>query len=109
HAEDVLVDEEVLAELAVRDDRKARHGRPKAAVAFESIHASSTRGSSPRTSASTVSVWTTFAGSFSRPRTGWGARYGLSVSARIRSAGTRRAAPRRSSAFGYVTFPAKET
>ena len=38
---------------------------------------------------------TTFAGSFGRPRTGCGARYGVSVSARIRSAGTR---PRRSAA-----------
>src|SRR4029079_19705583 len=60
-AEYVLVDEEVLAEHAVGDDREAGHERPKAAVAFASIRASSTCGSSPRTSASVVSVWTTCA------------------------------------------------
>ena len=51
-------------------------------------------------SASAATVWTTCAGSFGRPRTGCGARYGLSVSTRIRSAGTARAASRSSSAFG---------
>ena len=46
--------------------------------------------SSPRAAASAATVWTTFAGSFGRPRSGCGARYGLSVSARSRSAGTAR-------------------
>ena len=41
----------------------------------------------PAGPASAARVWTTFAGSFCRPRTGCGARYGTSVSARIRSAG----------------------
>ena len=105
-AEDVLVDEEVLAEVLLRADG---HERPKAAVAFASICASSSVGSSSRAAASAASVWTTFAGSFGRPRTGCGARYGLSVSASRRSAGTCVAATRRSDAFGKVTFPAKET
>ena len=52
HAEDVLVGQEVLAELAVRDDGERRHGRPNAAAAFVSICASSSSGSSPRTCAS---------------------------------------------------------
>ena len=53
------------------------------------------RRSSPRASASTASVCTTFAGSFAPARgRGCGARYGLSVSTRIRSAGTRAAASR---------------
>ena len=41
-------------------------------------------------------VWTTLAGSFDVPRTGCGARYGLSVSTRIRSAGIAAAASRSS-------------
>src|SRR5262249_38100116 len=105
HAEDVLVGEEVLAELLLRDDRH----RPKAALAFVSIRAASSSASTPRTSASVASVWTTYAGSFVRPRSACGARYGLSVSARRRSAGTAFAASRSSGAFGYVTFPANET
>ena len=48
------------------------------------------RRSSPRASASTASVCTTYAGSLGRPRTGCGARYGLSVSTRRRSPGTLR-------------------
>ena len=53
-------------------------------------------------------MWITYAGSFVRPRTGCGARYGLSVSASSRSAGTR-APPRAARAFLYVTLPANET
>ena len=68
-AEDVVVDQEVLAELAVGRDRKL-HGRSKAAVAFASIARSSWSRSSPRASARVARVWRTFAGSFGRPRTG---------------------------------------
>ena len=67
HAEDVLVDEEVLAELLLRANA---HGRRNAAAALASIRAASSAGSSPRTPASAATVWTTFAGSFGRPRTG---------------------------------------
>src|SRR5438874_3186525 len=91
HAEDVLVDQEVLAELLLRSDHSAKHS-----VAFASMRAASSPGSSPRVSASVRSVWTTLAGSFSRPRLGCGARYGQSVSARILSAETRAAASRSS-------------
>src|SRR5688500_13404838 len=105
HAEDVLVGEEVLAEPLLRNHR---HGREKAAVAFASMRAASSAASSPRAAASAATVWTTWAGSFGLPRNGCGARYGLSVSARILSAGTCAAASRSSAAFGYVTLPAKE-
>ena len=68
-AEDVVVDQEVLAEIAVGRDGQL-HGRPKAAVAFASIARSSSSRSSPRASARVARVWTTCAGSFRRPRTG---------------------------------------
>ena len=71
HAEDVLVDEEVLAELLLGTDA---HGNPKAAAALASMRAASSPASSPRTSASAATVCTTCAGSFGRPRTGCGAR-----------------------------------
>src|SRR5207237_579715 len=106
HAEDVLVDEEVLTELLLRANA---HGSRNAVDAFASIRRPSSSGSSPRVSASAASVCTTYAGSFVLPRTGCGARYGQSVSARILSTGTCAAAPRSSAALGYVTFPAKET
>ena len=86
HAEDVLVDEEVLAELLLRRDVLTA-GRSSARRSRRSARASSS-ASSPRASASAARVWTTFAGSFGRPRRGCGARYGQSVSARSRSAGT---------------------
>ena len=73
-SEDVFVGEKVLAELAVRRHRVAAHGSSKASAAFDSICRPSSSTSSPRASASIVYVWTTFAGSFGRPRTGWGAR-----------------------------------
>src|SRR5262249_49716328 len=105
HAEDVLVDEEVLTKLLLRRDAH----KPNAAVALASILVPSSEASSPRAAASAVTVCTTYAGSFGLPRTGCGARYGLSVSARMRSPGTRAAASRSSGAFGYVTFPANDT
>ena len=73
-SEDVVVGEEVLAELAIRRHRVAAHGSSKASAAFDSICRPSSATSSPRASASIVYVWTTLAGSFGRPRTGWGAR-----------------------------------
>src|SRR6266849_511474 len=104
--EDVLVDQEVLPQPLLRAHRQCS---PKAAVAFASICTASASGLAPRASASTATVWTTYAGSFVLPRTGCGARYGQSVSARINSVGTARAASRKSSAFAYVTFPANDT
>ena len=83
HAEQVLVDQEVLAELLLRGG--PAHASPKAALALASSCAASSAASSPRASASAATVWTTFAGSFGRPRLGCGARYGLSVSASSRS------------------------
>ena len=71
HPEDVLVDEEVLAELLLRTDA---HGSWKAAAALASMRSASSLAASPRASASAASVWTTWAGSFGRPRTGCGAR-----------------------------------
>ena len=68
-------------------------------LAFASIRASS---SSARLAAGDCAeprvCGRTCAGSFGRPRTGCGARYGLSVSARSRSAGNSRGGARRSSA-----------
>ena len=109
HVEDVPVDEEVLAERLLRRVTRVTASRPNARVALSSIAAPSVAGSSPRASASTASVCTTFAGSFRRPRTGCGARYGLSVSASRRSRGTSGTHSRRSAAFGNVTLPANET
>src|SRR5262249_47736323 len=106
HAEDVLVGEEVLAELLLRRDA---HAMPKQAAAFSSICRSRAGGSSPPACARAASVCTTYAGSFRLPRSGCGARYGESVSARMRSAGTCVALRRRSTAFGNVALPAKDT
>jgi hypothetical protein len=71
HAEDVLVGEEVLAEALFRADG---HRSAKAVVAFASIRAASSATASPRAAASAETVWTTWAGSFGRPRTGCGER-----------------------------------
>ena len=71
-AEDVLVDEEVLAELLLRQD--VHDGRPKHSAALRSVCRSSAFTSSPRARASAASVCTTYAGSFRLPRTGCGAR-----------------------------------
>src|SRR6185503_1198507 len=105
HAQDVRVDQEVLAQILARRDAHSAKTR----AAFASISAVSSSSPTPRSSASAAYVCRTNAGSLRRPRTGCGARYGLSVSARRRSAGTRRAAARRSYAFLYVTFPANDT
>ena len=70
HTQDVLVNEEVLAELLLRDDRHSAN----AASALASMRAASSAASSPRACASAETVWTTCAGSLRRPRTGCGAR-----------------------------------
>ena len=72
-AEQVLVDEEVLAEVAL-GVRKPAHERWKAARAFSAVCRPSTSASSPRAAASAATVCTMFAGSFGRPRRGCGAR-----------------------------------
>ncbi len=54
-------------------------------------------------------TWTTWAGSFTWPRTGTGAQYGESVSTSSRSSGVMRADSRTSGAFGNVTMPEYET
>src|SRR6185437_13825170 len=105
HPEDVRVAQEVLAVLFLRP---RAHGSEKHSAAFRSTCCSSSAGSSARAWASAARVWTTLAGSFRFPRTGCGARYGESVSARMRSAGTWVAARRRSTAFGKVALPANE-
>src|SRR5207253_645450 len=71
HAEDVLVDEEVLAERLLGRDAHSE----KAVLAFASICAARSARSSSRAAASAATVWTTLAGSFGRPRVGCGARY----------------------------------
>ena len=53
HAEDVLVDEEVLAQLLLRADA---HGRRKAVAALASILAARSTASSPRAPASAATV-----------------------------------------------------
>ena len=73
HAEDVLVHEEVLSELAVWSDREP-HGSENAAAALASMRAPRSAASTPRTLASSSTVSTTFAGSFGRPRRACGAR-----------------------------------
>ena len=72
-AEDVVVDEEVLSEIAVGCDRQL-HGSENAAAAFPAICAPRSSGSTPRALASASSVSTTFAGSLGRPRRACGAR-----------------------------------
>ena len=71
HAEDVVVDEEVLPELLLCE---RVHGSEKSAEAFASICSPSFSASSPRASASAATVCTTCAGSFGLPRTGCGER-----------------------------------
>ena len=103
YAEDVLVCKEVLSELLLRPRAHGAGdptGNENAAVALASICEARSSGCSPRACASAPTVSTTLAGSFGRPRRGTGARYGLSVSARMRSAGMRFAASRSSSALG---------
>ena len=85
HAQDVVVDQEVLAELAVGADaegaqapearlaRLVAHG-PSTRAAFASTLRSSSSYSIPRSSATKRAVWVTFAGSFGLPRSGCGER-----------------------------------
>src|SRR5438067_818614 len=87
HPEDVVVDQEVLAELAIRahaeatqtaQARLARLGRrdhhPKTRAAVRSTAASSSAYEMPRRSATCSAVATTLEGSLGLPRTGWGDR-----------------------------------
>ena len=86
HAQDVVVDQEVLAELPVGADPEgaqppqarlarlaAAHG-PSTRAAFASTIRSSSSYSLPRSSATKRAVWVTFAGSFGLPRSGCGER-----------------------------------
>ena len=59
HAEDVLVDEEVLAERLLRRDGWHAHGRPNAAVALASICAASSAGVLAAHVGEHANVWTT--------------------------------------------------
>src|SRR5688500_17449525 len=76
--EHVVVDEEVLAELAVGADAELAHPadaalyahQPKMRSALRSTRASSSSYETPRSSASLCAVCTTFAGAFGFPRTG---------------------------------------
>ena len=105
-AEHVPVDEEVLPECLLRRDRGSRASSPNARSRRSrrgTPRASSTP--TPRTSASVESVWRTCIGSFGRPRTGCGARYGLSVSASRRSYGTTAADSRSSSGLRVRDVP----
>ena len=71
--EDVVVGEEVLPERLLRCGRSRRGGRTRRRVLVD-LRSSERASSSPRTSARTASVWTTFAGSLRLPRSGCGAR-----------------------------------
>ena len=64
------------------------HHSPKHSAALRSICARARADPRRAPAASAASVCMTYAGSFGLPRIGCGARYGASVSARIRSAGT---------------------
>src|SRR5262249_35172755 len=120
----VLVEQEVLAEVRVRADAVlgeqppgpgprgplglgAHPCQPKARAAFVVVRASMAARAVPRRPARNRSVWATYSGRFGRPRRGTGARYGLSVSTSSRSSGSRRAAAWRSVALGKVSCPAK--
>src|SRR4051812_35075715 len=81
------------------------NSRKKFAVVWAAI-ASRER---PRVRASTAAVSTTYAGSLRRPRRGSGARYGASVSTRIRSGGNSAAISRSAFDFLKVSTPENET
>ena len=79
--QDVVVDEEVLAELAVRPHVEAPQAvdaalahQPKTRAALRSTIASSSAYSTPRRPATSSAVWVTLAGSFGSPRSGTGVR-----------------------------------
>ena len=91
HAQDVVVDQEVLAELAIRADAEGAqpaeaglarlaplarlaHGPSRRARRSHPPSRSSSSYSMPRSSATKRAVCVTFAGSFGFPRTGCGAR-----------------------------------
>src|SRR5207248_2634700 len=87
HAEEVRVDQEVLAQLPVRADvepaqapeaglggQLGRAHHPSTSAALRSTTVSSSSYETPRYSATARAVCTTCAGSFSRPRIGWAAR-----------------------------------
>ena len=80
-------------------ERKACVGHGSGANVVERLHHAARRA--PAT------TWVTYAGWFGLPRCGTGARYGLSVSASIRSSGHSRAASCRSVAVLNVTMPLK--
>ena len=83
----------------------ARSSSRYAAVALAQVAAAMSATGRPMASASAAPTSTTQAGWFGRPRCGTGARYGLSVSTRIRSSGQRAAAARTSAADGNETMP----
>src|SRR3984957_7292442 len=78
--------------------------RKKFAVVWSDISCSET----PRASASTLAISTTYAGSLRLPRNLPGARYGASVSTMMRSAGSSAASSRSASDFLKVRIPVNE-
>ena len=108
HAEDVLVDEEVLAEIAVRRDGEA-HGSEKAAVAFESIWAPSSSASSPRSFGECGDRQHDVRGLVRTAAAGLGSEVRAVRLGEDPLRGHLRRRDRRSFAFGYVTLPANET
>src|SRR3984885_5662753 len=78
--------------------------RKKFAVVWSDISCSET----PRASASTLAISTTYAGSLRLPRNLPGARYGASVSTMMRSAGSSAARSRSASDFLKVRIPVNE-
>src|SRR5262249_10307662 len=119
HAEQVGVDEEVLAELAVgrdaeraqpaqaRLDRLGPGGPPQERGGVGPARRLNGRGGEPAGARGGPRRGDPGGGG-GWPGTGWGARKGLSVPTSRRSAGTRAAAARSSGALGKVTLPAKE-
>src|SRR6185369_6743510 len=81
---------------------------PNNRQAFSVVCLAKSSAETPRSSARLFAVARTHAGSLRFPRKGCGARYGESVSTRIRSAGICAATSRKSCDFLNVTIPAKE-
>ena len=108
HAEDVRVDEEVLAELLLRRRRSCRQTEALGRVRVD-LRARA-RPAPPRAPARAPRACGRRTPARSAGRAPAAARgRAQSVSARIRSAGTCVAARRRSTAFGKVALPANET
>src|SRR5665213_422270 len=80
----------------------------KTRAVFSRVSAANVAIGVPRTAATASPTTATHAGSFRCPRCGTGAKYGASVSTRIRSSGTKRAASRSAPAFLNVTMPLTE-